>query len=494
MVRRLPYRLQVPLGLVLAVLITATLVAFVSAQVGVHSARAATLATVNRAVVLLVAQARPLVATDDTWRVYALLRDTVALLPGVDAGYARLAVMDSHRRVMASSHPDRLETGHPFEVEAHQRSQADAGFSLGHFLFLSKQPALNWTEPIRSDDGQVLGHLWVDIDGEAFEPEWLAVAQPALLGGGLAVLLLVPAGWHMGRRMAYPVAQVADCISRIGRHDGPVVCTMLPRSASPEISRISEAVRQLVAEIDQRRLAEGRALSAERMAAVGRLTAAVAHEINNPLAGLLTATQTMRLHGDNVRQRSKSLELIERGLRQIQTTVAALLPQARAEHRVFTCTDLDDVVALAQGAALSSGVRLQAVCHCKVSTGLPATPVRQVMLNMLLNAAKAAGTDGWVCARLGTNANRLEFDVANSGLALTTDRMDELMAAESGLDPRGFGLWVCRQTAVQFGGDFLVLECGQSGTHAWPELPGLAATHLRFWLPNEHEHEKAVVD
>lgn len=491
---KLPYRLQVPLGLALAVLITAALVALVSAQLGVHTAKTATLATVNRAVVLLVAQAKPLVAADDTWRIYALLRDTVALLPGVDAGHARLAVLDSQQRVLASSHPERFETGHQLLLPTQDTHQAGLASAVEGLPLLARHSALTWAEPIRSDDGQVLGYLWVDIEGKAFEPVWLTVATPALLGGALAVLMLLPAGWLTGRRMALPVARLADCISRISRNDGPIVCAELPQSESPEIRRIGAAVRQLVAETERRRLAEGRALSAERMAAVGRLTAAVAHEINNPLAGLLTATNTMRLHGDKVVQRGKALDLIERGLKQIQATVAALLPQARASHRSLSCQDLDDVVALAQGSAHSTGVDVQAFCACPVATGLPATPLRQVMLNMLLNAAKAAGKGGWVRAKLDTSADRLVFDVANSGLALTVEHMNELMTGESGLDPRGFGLWVCRQTAAQFGGEFQLLSNAMGPQGCEPNLPSPPATHLRFCLPNPTRHEKTAAD
>ena len=94
MLRRLPYRIQVPFGLSVAVLVTALLVTGVSARISTTNARALTLATLERAVVLLVAQAKPLLAGEDTWRMFAFLRDTAALVPGTLAGHARLAVLD----------------------------------------------------------------------------------------------------------------------------------------------------------------------------------------------------------------------------------------------------------------------------------------------------------------------------------------------------------------------------------------------------------------
>ena len=78
MLNRLPYRIQIPLGLSVAVVIAALLVTVVSARISARTARQDTLATVDRAVVLLAAQSRPLLAADDTWRVFALLRNTAA--------------------------------------------------------------------------------------------------------------------------------------------------------------------------------------------------------------------------------------------------------------------------------------------------------------------------------------------------------------------------------------------------------------------------------
>ena len=76
MLSRLPYRMQIPLGLSLAVVLAALLVTAVAAQIFARTARADTLATVDRAAQLLSAQSLPLLVADDTWRVFALLRST----------------------------------------------------------------------------------------------------------------------------------------------------------------------------------------------------------------------------------------------------------------------------------------------------------------------------------------------------------------------------------------------------------------------------------
>lgn len=105
MLRRLPYRVQVPFGLSVAVLVTALLVTGVSARISTTNARAQTLATLERAVVLLVAQAKPLLAAEDTWRMFALLRDTAALVPERWQGMP--AWRCSIPRGMCSLHPTR---------------------------------------------------------------------------------------------------------------------------------------------------------------------------------------------------------------------------------------------------------------------------------------------------------------------------------------------------------------------------------------------------
>ncbi|OPF64818.1 HAMP domain-containing sensor histidine kinase [Hydrogenophaga sp. H7] len=478
MLRRLPYRVQIPLGLSLAVLLAAVLVTAITARVQAQNARRDTLSLLDRAVVLVIAQVRPLLAADDTWRVFSLLRDTAQLVPGADADQARLAILSPDGAVFAASDPVKLETGRQVLGEAWREQPLLSAMEVDQRNQLAlSDGSVVLIDPIRSEDGQTLGFVFTEVEAAAFAPDWASLARTALVGIVLAVTVLVPIGWWVGKRMARPVGRLVAVIERIGRDDPGVLRGDVPKTTDPELSRIGDAVEQLMGELERRKAAEERALSAERLAAVGKMTAAVAHEINNPLAGMLTATQTLRLHGGTETIRLRTIDLLDRGLQQIRTTVAALLPQARIEDRPLEPGDLEDIVTLVKGTADKQKADIRFQVEVESALRVPSAPLRQVMLNLLLNALKAAGDNGTVSARLQADETRVRFCISNSGPVLSAERFKRTLAAESGKDPRGFGLWVCQELASHLRGRF--------------ELDTLETQHtcLLFEVPNREAPE-----
>jgi signal transduction histidine kinase len=480
-IRRLPYRLQIPLGLAVAVVIAALLVTVTASRLSAHTAREASMATVGRATDLLAAQVRPFLAADDTWRVFALLRNTAVLLPGGGQGHSRAAVLDAQGRVFAASEPEKLATGAPLLGQKRGTVTWPAATEVHQRLLVDDQGLFALVDPIRSEDGQLQGFVYAEVEPVVFEPDWSALSRPALIGTALAVLLLVPVGWWIGRSMTKPVVQMANYIEAMGEQPGEAL-QAVPPSRDRELGRISRALQRLTTALRERREAEERALSAQRMAAVGRLTAAVAHEINNPLGGLLNATQTLRVHGGDEEVRLRTVDLLERGLQQIRGTVAALLPQARVEERLLEGNDLGDVVTLLLPIAARRQVEIRSSLDLRAKPAVPSGVFRQVMLNLLQNAVKAAGEKGTVHASLQASAEEVRFTVSNTGERLTAEGLQAALAAERGNDPRGFGLWVCREVATQFGGGLDVVETAK------------AATELTLWIPNGPKNAIASVD
>jgi signal transduction histidine kinase len=96
--------------------------------------------------------------------------------------------------------------------------------------------------------------------------------------------------------------------------------------------------------------------------------------------------------------------------------------------------------------------------NLRVPIGLPATPVRQTLLNLLLNAVHAANDGGMVRCLVWKDDHRLHMQIANDGQYIPAEKIEHLFEPFSPLSEQGhgLGLWVCYQIAQQLGGDIRV--------------------------------------
>lgn len=271
---------------------------------------------------------------------------------------------------------------------------------------------------------------------------------------GLVVLaVLLPINWYWGQRMATPLVRLAHRMDEIQTH--------LPQQLRPELYNYSDelghlfkAYNRMVVALREKEQLERGILSAERLAAIGRLTAGIAHEINNPLAGMLTALDTLKQR-DNLDERTlRTLGLVERGLLQVKDTVAALLVEARQQKRSLGRQDLEDVHTLMQSATAKCRVKLEFEVNVPLLTPVPAGPVRQVIINLLNNAVQAAGDGGWVNCDISVVHESLRIEVINNGEPILPDRLENLFEPfvsyrEGG---HGLGLWVTYQLVQQMAG------------------------------------------
>ena len=225
--------------------------------------------------------------------------------------------------------------------------------------------------------------------------------------------------------MVAPLGQLASCMSMVGREKTEdIVCNL--RQGEDEIGQLGVSFQQMLNELDEKELLEINMLASERLVAVGRLAAGVAHEINNPLGGMLNALNTFERYSDTDDLGRETLLLLMRGLEQIHETVSALLVEANPISHNLKPEDIDDVQTLILPDVHQKHIRLIWNNEIKHEIPLPSTPTRQLLMNLSLNAIHASDDGGLVQCSVENESNNLYIQVENEGAKIPRDSMMQL--------------------------------------------------------------------
>ncbi|MFA7268928.1 MAG: HAMP domain-containing sensor histidine kinase [Sterolibacterium sp.] len=402
----------------------------------------------------------PALLHDDIWRAFEIVRSPIRGEPAqtpvqVDA----VVVLGPDRKVFVSSDPDTLPmltepvALGPDWMQLNTQFGADAKWPL--LLEPDNSNYLYVALPINDRDAQ-LGHLVLRYSKSVFHP-WFIDSLWQGLGIGLLVLaVLIPINWYWASRMATPLVDLAQ---RMGKMPATAP-EPLPPDLYPyrdELGQLFQAYDRMVQALRDKAALENEVVKSERLAAIGQLTAGIAHEINNPLAGLITVVDTLKLQSDLDPRALRNLELIDRGLLQIRDTVAALLVQTRVQARPLNQHDLEDVHTLIQTQVSKRRIHLDWSAAMPAELPAPASLVRQILINLLLNAVQAAAEDGQVSlwlGRKGDSDNNLSIVVRNDGTLLSDEQLAHLFEpfASTRVGGHGLGLWVTYQIVTQLEG------------------------------------------
>jgi two-component system NtrC family sensor kinase len=172
-----------------------------------------------------------------------------------------------------------------------------------------------------------------------------------------------------------------------------------------ELQEWGHTLEQKVAERTQKlRIAEVEAGRREKLASVGMLAAGIAHELNNPLTGVLTFSTLLRKKLADGSQDAEDLDLVIRETRRCATIIRRLLDFAREKPPEKKFVDLnrllEETTHLIERPAHLRDIRI----NLDLAPGLPPVWVdedliKQVIVNMLVNAQQAIGDEGNITIR-----------------------------------------------------------------------------------------------
>ncbi|HEX5137074.1 MAG TPA: ATP-binding protein [Planctomycetota bacterium] len=352
---------------------------------------------------------------------------------------------------------------------------------------------------------QVLGVLDVQLSLAQVDAQ-LAHSERQLGLGLLAttVALLVLAGALTWRMVLRPVRSISAASRRVGAGD---LSVRAPVMSSDEIGEMTESWNRMVDELAraraereewnrtlERRVAEKtrelertheQMMLVEKMASLGKLAAVVAHEINNPLAGIHTYAKLLRRKAGNGgppwdADATRALELVEGESARCGEIVRNLLLFSRAPGARFAPEPLAPLVGrcalLLRHKAELSGIEIKV----GVAPDLPpvtcdASQVQQLILALSMNAIEAMSRGGVLTIRAARKGGAAILEVQDTGSGIPRDHLPHIFepfftTKEEGKGV-GLGLAVVYGIVQGHGGTIDVAPVPGKGTTFTVELP-----------------------
>lgn len=217
-----------------------------------------------------------------------------------------------------------------------------------------------------------------------------------------------------------------------------------------QLERSAEELERLVDERTMKLLQlEKRQRQMEKMAAIGQLAAGIAHEINNPLAGMRSAFELFRSGVDGRHEQYELLELIDREIERIGLITHQMHqlyrdgPHRAAEFELSQA--IAEIVRLMEGLAAKRGVALTYdATDAPPTVTLPEGEVRQILLNIVRNAIQASPVGGEAAIRVSLELDEVTIEVRDNGPGIPAAELprifDPFFTTKHGQEEPGMGL------------------------------------------------------
>ena len=287
-------------------------------------------------------------------------------------------------------------------------------------------------------------------------------------------------GFYLARQMQRPVTLLTQhLVLAEGEVPQPVAPELIP-AHDPQMANLITAFNRMATSASQREAMLGRLVDQERDAVLGRMAATLAHEIRNPLGGMSAAIQTLRKFGHQEVARSEAVDFIERGVVALQEVTDATLKTHRPAEvtRRLRLQDLHDVRLLVAADAGQRGVSLDLDLDLPPEVPVPATEVRQLLLNLLLNAVRASSAGGSVILRARLQVDTLLLEVIDEGSGLAADVARGIASGIAPPGNPGLGVAVVVRLVERLRGQVSVAARFPGGTHITLQLPLAGETTL----------------
>ena len=420
----------------------------------------------------------PSVEREDVWEVFDTLDRSHERYKGLNVRWA--TVTNAENRTIASSAPNDFP---PLDA---MPAGTLALFSGSSDIQLDETKAeARMMRPLIYQD-RMIGRIYAIADISALMQERSDILRELIITNIVLTILLVAFGSFSMRHMLKPVATLSSYLARSGEGTLTTIPGSVVRKQSREFRDLFERYNEMTQALGEREILAAELAEEEKLASVGRLASGMAHEINNPLGGMFNALDSLKRYGAREEVRTTSIRLLEQGLSGIRDLVRSTLTTYRTDQRPrdLTATDLDDLRLLVKPEARQRKLKLQWQVNLEGPVHVPAVPVRDAILNLLLNACHVSREGGSVGLRAHVRDGRFEAEISDEGDGLAAHMREYLERRGAGAAPldrrSGLGLWIVKRHCDELQARLEVVRSDKSGTL------------LRFVIPLMEEAGRAA--
>ena len=388
-------------------------------------------------------------------------RDTREVFDALDrarggryAGFEpRFAILElPNGTILASSDPRRFPVQSIVPEELHRR------FAAGDGLAIDPGTGRAWLARTLLTEDVPAGRLFTEVDIADSLRVRREILITLVLVNGCLTMAFALGGYFVLKRMLQPLSVLTRYVEQIreGRVE-PIPAGYRSKVAS-EFTQLFDRFNAMARAVSERQTLAAHLADQEKCAMLGRLASGMAHEVNNPLAGMLNAIDTIQAYGHEPAVLQTSLDFLKRGLAGIRNVVRATLVtyKDRSETAVLAAIDLDDLRFLVQHETGARHLHLEWDNRIAEPLSIDGPAVRQITLNLLLNACAASPDGGLVDVAVSHCAGKLRIAVADRGLGLPEDMAallnQDAPAPAPSSESKGLGLWTTGDLVRRLGG------------------------------------------
>ena len=199
--------------------------------------------------------------------------------------------------------------------------------------------------------------------------------------------------------------------------------------------KLSAAYQELSQSLQQLKESQDQLIQAEKLTSLGQLAASIAHEVNNPLSGVLVYTQLLekKLKGDGLPKEAalEYLSKMELELNRSTKLIRNLLDFARQSPPAFRQININEVINRAFDLAAHTAKMQQVQVIEELEPSLPDITadfdqLQQVFTNLILNAIQAMPEGGKLNIRTFSDKDYVKIEVGDTGYGISTENMRKL--------------------------------------------------------------------